>query len=39
MVDVRLDTQPQDQLWSQVGSRLMCKQCGTVRNSHRLSLD
>jgi len=28
MVDVRLDTLPQDQPWSVVGRRLVCKQCG-----------
>jgi hypothetical protein len=29
MVDVRLDTLPQDQPWSQVGRRLICTECGT----------
>ena len=28
MVDVRLDTLPQDQPWSVVGGRLVRKQCG-----------
>jgi hypothetical protein len=28
MVDVRLDTLPQDQPWSVVGRRLVCKKCG-----------
>jgi hypothetical protein len=30
MVDVRLDALPQDQPWSLVGWRLVCKQCGTA---------
>jgi hypothetical protein len=30
MVNVRLDTLPQDQPWSIVGWRFMCKQCGTA---------
>jgi len=28
MVDVRLDTLPQDQPWSVVGWRFVCKACG-----------
>jgi hypothetical protein len=27
MVDVRLDTLPQDLQWSTIGSRLVCKEC------------
>ena len=34
MVDVRLDTLPQDQPWSVVGRRLVCKQCGTAGSVH-----
>jgi hypothetical protein len=30
MVDVRLDTLPQDLPWSKIGARLVCKQCGTA---------
>ena len=30
MVDIRLDTLPQDQPWSVVGRRLVCKQCGAA---------
>jgi hypothetical protein len=30
MVDVRLDTLPQDQRWSVVGRRLVCKDCGVA---------
>jgi hypothetical protein len=30
MVDVRLDTLPQKLPWSQIGSRLVCKQCGAA---------
>jgi hypothetical protein len=30
MVDVRLDTLPQNLPWSTIGSRLVCKQCGTA---------
>jgi hypothetical protein len=30
MVDVRLDTLPQDQPWTTVGRRLVCKQCGAA---------
>jgi hypothetical protein len=28
MVDVRLDTLPQDLPWSKIGRRLVCKECG-----------
>lgn len=28
MVDVRLDTLPQDQAWSRVGRNLLCTECG-----------
>jgi len=28
MVDVRLDTLPQDVPWSKIGRRLVCKECG-----------
>jgi hypothetical protein len=28
MVDVRLDTLPQDLPWSTIGRRLVCKECG-----------
>jgi len=30
MVDVRLDTLPQDLLWSKIGRRLVCKECGAA---------
>lgn len=30
MVDVRLDSLPQDQPWLVVGRRLVCKQCGAA---------
>jgi hypothetical protein len=30
MVDVRLDALPQDQPWSVVGWRFICKECGTA---------
>ena len=30
LVDVRLDTLPWNQLWSSVGCRFVCKQCGTA---------
>jgi len=30
MVDVRLDTLPQNQPWSVVGRRFVCKQCGAA---------
>ena len=28
MVDVRLDTPPQDQPWSRIGPNLLCTECG-----------
>ena len=34
MVDIRLDTLPQDQPWSIVGWRLVCKQCGGAGSVH-----
>jgi hypothetical protein len=30
MVDVRLETLPQDLPWSMIARRLVCKQCGTA---------
>jgi hypothetical protein len=30
MVDVRLDTLPQNLPWSTIGRRLVCKECGTA---------
>ena len=30
MVDVRLDTLPQDLPWSMIARRLACKECGTA---------
>jgi hypothetical protein len=30
MVDVRLDTLPQDLPWSAIARRLVCKECGTA---------
>jgi hypothetical protein len=30
MVDVRLDTLPQDLPWSTIGGRLVCKECGAA---------
>lgn len=30
LVDVRLDTLPQDQPWSVAGRRFVCKECGTA---------
>jgi len=30
MVDVRLDTLPQDLPWSKISSRLVCRECGTA---------
>ena len=30
MVDVRLDTLPQDLTWSSIGRRLLCKECGAA---------
>ena len=30
MVDVRLDTLPQDLPWSTIGRRLVCKECGAA---------
>ena len=30
LVDVRLDTLPQDLPWSTIGWRLVCKECGTA---------
>jgi hypothetical protein len=30
MVDVRLDTLPQDLPWAKIGLRLVCKECGTA---------
>src|SRR5437879_1448885 len=30
MVDVRLETLPQDLPWSTIGWRLVCKECGTA---------
>jgi len=34
MVDVRLDTLPQNLPWSVVSRRLVCKQCGTAGSVH-----
>lgn len=34
MVDVRLDALPQDQPWSRVGWRLVCKVCGVAGAVH-----
>jgi hypothetical protein len=34
MVDVRLDTLPQDLPWSRIGPRLVCKQCGVKGSVH-----
>ncbi|MET4483329.1 hypothetical protein ABIB66_007899 [Bradyrhizobium sp. F1.13.3] len=33
-VDVRLETLPQDQPWSQVGLRLVCSSCGAAGSVH-----
>jgi hypothetical protein len=30
MIDVRLDTLPQDLPWSTIGRRLVCKECGAA---------
>src|SRR6476661_5223842 len=30
LVEVRLDTLPQDLPWSTIGSRLVCKECGAA---------
>ena len=34
MVDVRLDTLPQDLTWSSIGRRLLCKECGAAGSVH-----
>jgi len=34
MVDVRLDTLPQDLPWSAIARRLVCKECGTAGSVH-----
>jgi hypothetical protein len=34
MVDVRLDTLPQDLPCSTIGRRLVCSECGTVGSVH-----